>query len=99
MVCTHLLAPCIVEAKFEGLALADKTPGPRENCYMYTPCLIQNLPAQLALDSFCFQNLDAQMGCGYDNRGQRKEEREREKKSHDSQSLLHLPLYTSDIAN
>jgi hypothetical protein len=66
---------------------------------MYTPRLIQNLPAQLTLDSFCFQNLGSQMGYVYDSRDQRKEEREREKKNHNSQSLLHLPLYTSDIAN
>lgn len=48
---------------------------------MYTPRLIQNLLAQLTLDSFCFQNLGSQMGYGYDSRDQRKEEREREKKT------------------
>lgn len=84
-----------LEAKYKGLTLPGKTPVQRGNCCVHIPCLIQNLPPQLASCSFCFQNLSVQMGCGYDNRDQGKEE----KKNPQQPSLLHLLLYTSDIAN
>lgn len=79
-VATSWLHVCL-EARYKGLTLPGKTPGQRGNCCVHTPCLIQNLPAQLATCSFCFQNLSVQMGCGYDNRDQGKAE----KKKHKSQ--------------
>lgn len=84
-----------LEAKSKGLTMSAKTLGQWRNCCMYIACLIQNLPPQLTSHSFCLQNPSIQMDCGYDSRDQGKEG----KNTHNSQSLLCLLLYTSDIAN
>lgn len=84
-----------LEARYKGLTLPGKTPRQRGSCCVHIPGLIQNLPPQLTrLLLICFQNLSVQMGCGYDNRDQGKEG-----ENPQQPSLLHLLLYTSDIAN